>query len=291
MPRTALQLSMLAFLLAIVPAARAAEVGGHFSVGDQRVEPRHATAIRIRDQNAPRRFETYVVLSELPVDGAAAIAAFDPYTTIINDPGLREGGAIRLSIGDDGSLSSNAQLDWRGTQYVNSDRIGDLVAEITTRAADRIAGRVRYKAPVEIDGVATDLDVRFDVPVLAAARGKPLPAGGGDAGKAYLAFAAAVEKGDFAAAQRSLSAAQAPQFAKDDWESEEENASSGLDILRAWLLEKPKVGAGEAFDDHVVLEVEGEMFPGMQGLSLVRMVREDGAWRYDGGATVGMLRD
>lgn len=33
------------------------------------------------------------------------------------------------------------------------------------------------------------------------------------------------------------------------------------------------------------------MFEGMDALSNVRTVREDGAWRYDGGATIGMLRD
>jgi hypothetical protein len=129
------------------------------------------------------------------------------------------------------------------------------------------------------------------VPVLAAPRGKPMAKGGGDAGKAFLAFSAAVEKGDFATAQKALSTDMAPQFAKDDWETEEENASSGLDILRAWLLKKPKVTGGESFDGHVVLEVEGEMFEGMNALSLVRMVEQDGAWRYDRGMTAGMLRD
>ncbi len=284
--------AMLCAALAAIPnVGWGAEVSGHFSIGDQRLEPSHATAIRIRDQFAPRSFATYVVLSQNPVDGAAAVAAFDPYSTIINDAGLRDGGAIRISVGDDGSLSSNAQLGWNGTQYVNSDKIGDLTGTFTTREPARIAGRVRYKAPVEIDGVASDLDVTFDVPVLAAPRGKPLPKDGGAAGKAYLAFAGAVAKGDFAAAQKGLSAEKAPQFAKDEWETEEDNAKYGIDILNAWLLKKPKVTGGEVFDKHVVLEVEGEMFEGMNALSLVRMVEEGGTWRYDGGATVGMLRD
>lgn len=290
--RTIVPLLLLASVSMLSPGdATAAEVSGHFTVGDQRLAPAHATAIRIRDQFAPRRFATYVVLSQNPVDGAAAIAQPDPYTAIINDEGLREGGAVRLSIGEDGAISSNAQFDWSGTQYVNSTKIGDLVGEFTTRTPERIAGRVRYKAPVEIDGVATDLDVTFDVPVLSAPRGAALPKGGGDAGQAFLAFAGAVEKGDFAGAQKRLSAAKAPDFAQEEWETAEENATSGLDILRAWLLKKPKVTGGESFDDRVELEVEGEMFEGMNALSIVRMVREDGAWRYDGGATIGMLRD
>lgn len=288
--RTAVLLPVL-WTAIFVPSVSAAEVSGQFSVGDQRLEPAHATAIRIRDQFAPREFATYVVLSQQPVDGAAAVAETDAYTAIINDEGLREGGAIRLSIGDDGAIASNAQFDWRGTQYVNSTRIGDVVGEFTSRTPERITGRVRYKAPVEIDGVATHLDVTFDVPVLSAPRGEPLPKGGGDAGKAFLAFCTAVDKGNFTAAQKALSAEQAPQFAQEEWESAEENAASGLDILRAWLLKKPKVTGGESFGERVVLEVEGEMFEGMNALSTVRMVREDGAWRYDGGAKIGLLRD
>jgi hypothetical protein len=41
----------------------------------------------------------------------------------------------------------------------------------------------------------------------------------------------------------------------------------------------------------VVLKAEGEMLPGMNARAPVRMLREAGAWRYDGGAAVGMLRD
>lgn len=286
------RIALLFAAVAIFPiACPAASVSGHFHVGDQRLEPSHATAIRIRDQNAPRRFLTYVVLSQQSVDGQAAIASFDPYTTIINDPGLREAGAVRLWIGDDGAISTNAQFDWSGTQYLDSGETGAFVTEFTRRETDRIAGRVRYKEPIEVDGVASDLDVSFDVPVLSAPRGKPLPNGGGDAGKAYLAFSMAVEKGDFASAQKSLSAQQATDFAKDDWETEEENASASLELLGVALLKKAKVTGGEAFDDHVVLEVEGEMFEGVNGLSLVRMVEETGGWRYDGGARIGMLRD
>lgn len=286
--------SMILVLVGLVASCstHAAEVTGHFSAGPQRFEPAHATAIRIRDPAAPRSFATYVVLSQNPVDAAAAATKLDPYAAIINDPGLREGGAIRLSIGDGGAVSTNAQFDWAGTQYVSSTRMGDdLVGEFGARDAQRIAGRVRYKAPVEIDGVATGLDVSFDVPVLSAPRGTALPKGGGAAGKAFLAFAAAVEKGDFATAQQALSAGQAPQFAKEEWQTAEEHAASGLETLGAWLLKKPTVGGGESFPGHVVLEVVGEKYPGRNALALVRMVEEGGAWRYDESATIGLLRE
>jgi hypothetical protein len=281
----------IAGLLTAPTVVAADSVSGSFQVGDQKLKPAHVTAIRIRDPNAPRSFATYVVLSQQPVDGSAAIAELDPYTAIINDEGLREGGAIRLSIGDGGLISTNAQFDWRSTQYVSSSRFGDLVAEFTTRDAARIAGRVRYKTAQDIDGTSNNLDVTFDTAVLAAPRGKPVPKGGAEAGTAFLALAAAVERGDFAAAQAMLSTDQATQFAKEDWQSEAEHASSGLDILRAWLLKKPKVTGGESFDDHVVLEIEGEMFENMQALMLARMVKQDGTWRYDDSAKVGLLRD
>lgn len=104
--------------------------------------------------------------------------------------------------------------------------------------------------------VATDLDVTIDVPMLSARRGAPLPKGGGEAGRAFLAFAGAVEEGDFASAQKALSAAKAPDFAQEEWETAAENAASGLDILRAWLLKKPTVTGGESFGARAAFEVE-----------------------------------
>jgi hypothetical protein len=283
---------LLAFAVVLPPgAALAAGVEGGFSVGARKIEPRHAVALRIRDQNAPRSFETYVVLSENPVDAAAAAASGDPYTTIINDPGLRTGGAIRISLGDDGGNSTNAQFDWNGTQYVESSRLGGLTVKLERNDAEVVAGRVSYPQPVEVDGEPTRLDVRFEAPVFAPPRGTPLPRDGGPAGKAFLAFAKAVDGGDFDAAFALLSPDKAPQFAKEDYETAEENAASGLDILRAWGLRNSRVAGGESFPDHVVLEVEGELFEGMNALDLVRMVPVDGGWRYDGSARAGILRD
>ncbi len=288
MVRIALLFTALAAIPIVSPAA---EVSGSFSVGEDKLEPKHATAMRIRDQSAPRQFQTFVILSAQPVDAVAAIADLDPYARIINDPGLRDGGAVRIGVRRDGVVGINAQLDASGTQYVESTVLGGLEVKIEVDTDQRIAGSVRYPKPVEIDGVPTMLDVRFDTPVLSAPRGKPLAKDGGPAGKAFLAFAKAVDDGNFNAAFALLSPAKAPQFAKEEWETEEENAKDGIDILRAWGMRKSRVTAAEAFDDHVVLEVEGEMFEGMQGFELVRMVEAEGGWRYDGGARIGMLRD
>jgi hypothetical protein len=282
---------LFAFGLSLATSAAAApRVEGGFSAGERQLTPRHAVAVRIRDQNAPRSFETYVVLSENPVDAAAAIASADPYSTLINDPGLREGGAIRIGLADGGEASINAQFDWDGTQYVESSRLGGLVVELERNDGQVVAGRVRYPKPLQIDGETVNLDVRFEASVLAAPRGTPLPKDGGPAGKAFLAFARSVDGGDFDAAFALLSPGKAPDFAKEEWETAEENAASGLDILKAWGLRKSKVTGGEAFADHVVLEVEGELFEGMNALDLVRMVPVDGGWRYDGSARAGILR-
>ena len=47
---------LIAALAALPIASTAAEVSGSFSVGEQKLEPTHATAMRIRDQSAPRQF-------------------------------------------------------------------------------------------------------------------------------------------------------------------------------------------------------------------------------------------
>jgi hypothetical protein len=243
----------------------------------------------MRDQSAPRTFETYVVLSELPIDLDAALAELDPYSKIINDEALRNGGTVRISIAADGSVSTNAQLDWDGTQYIDSTKMGGLEVKIEVNDGQRVAGRVWHAEPIVQDGQSRRLDVRFDTAVRSAPRGRPMAADGGPAGKAYMAYAAAVAAGDFAKAQALMSASMAQRYAKEDYETEEENAKESIDMLQMFLLKKSRVTGGEAFDDHVILEVEGEMFGTTRGLELVRMVKVGDQWRYDDNARAGML--
>ena len=62
-------------------------------------------------------------------------------------------------------------------------------------------------------------------------------------------------------------------------------------LLGAWLpLQKMKVTGGQLRGDVAMLEVEGEMFPGTLGLSIVRMVKTGASWQFDRAARAGLVK-
>ena len=140
-----------------------------------------------------------------------------------------------------------------------------------------------------MSGETYTLDVTFTAAVSRVAAGTPLPAGGGEAGKALKALDLAIGTRNWAGIKAGLSPSQLPSFDKD-YNSPTENLDNAVDILHAWL---PKTGlkitGGEMRGDAAILEVEGEMFPGTQALYLARMVKTGAAWQLDRATLAGML--
>ncbi len=126
--------------------------------------------------------------------------------------------------------------------------------------------------------------------VASRAPGKPLPAGGGPAGKALLDLVAALGGKSLAPILAGLTPDRAKSY-QESYRTPAENLESAKDILGARLPKKPKItGAETLADDHVVLEVEGEPFANSKMLYLVEVRLVDSRWRYDDSSTVGMLR-
>ena len=70
-----------------------------------------------------------------------------------------------------------------------------------------------------------------------------------------------------------------------------ENAATAADLLTAWIpTQKMKVTGGQLRGAIAILDVEGELFPGQLGLSIVQMVQSGGGWQFDRAARAGMVR-
>src|SRR5258707_7107757 len=77
-----------AFTLIALPAI-AGEASGQFTVSKRPpIKPKYAAAYETRDQRDARKRAVEVVLSEEPVDMAAAIGELDPHTNLINQKAL-----------------------------------------------------------------------------------------------------------------------------------------------------------------------------------------------------------
>jgi hypothetical protein len=278
--------------LTIAAPIAAAGVSGEFRVGDRAIVPAHAAAYPVRDPHDPRRVVTEVVLGEGPVDADAAVAALSPHQHVINQKGL--GNYILLWVRPKGDVSMNATFAPSMTQYLDKTGggwpAGALVAELTVSGPKRVAGRVYTKQPVQTkSGESYQLDVRFDTAVTASAAGTRLDARGGEPGRAFASFYAALGRKDWAAVRSRLSHKTLALLAPGDSASEE-SRNYALEILDVWLPKKRmKVSAGELRAETAILDVEGASASGQKALYLVRMVREAGEWRFDESAMAGLL--
>ena len=281
-----------ALIVAAAAAAPAGEVSGRFTAGEKTIVPVHAAAYPVRDQRDARRIAIEVVLSEGKVDAERAALALDPHTEAINQEGLRSGGYVLLWVRPDGEVSMNATFPETMTQYVDGTRglLKGLEAELTVNTPERVAGRVRTRKPVKTAGGETyALDLTFSTAVARAPAATKLAAGAGEPGKALEALAAAIARKDGVAVRSRVGRATLASL-EADYRTAEENRTAVLEMLTAWLPKKKlRATGGELRGEVAILDVEGELFEGRTGLWLVRMLKEDGEWRFDQAAMAGLL--
>jgi hypothetical protein len=253
------------------------------------IAPTHATAYLTRDRRNARESRIEVLLSDVVVDAAAIQAAFDPHMTAINDDAIKDRNYVLLWTGADGSVGMNATFSKTMTQFID-DTSGGLHVTWTTRSAARLDGRVYSTAPIAtMDGAKYTVDLRFAVDVPQPPAGDALPAGGGDPGHALRAFLAAVAAKNWNAI-RAASSPAALQIFDKSYNTPQENAADAADLIDAWIPKQKRVVArGQLFGDSAMLDVEGETFPGMMGLSRVRMVKTGSVWQFDRAAMAGTL--
>lgn len=243
-------LAWLALLAAAAHPAVAGEASGQFKVtGRDPIRPKYAAAYETRDQRDPHKRVIEVVLSDAPVDAAAAAADLDPHTNAINQPALMDHDYILLWVRPGNDVSMNATYGARMVQFV--DMTPDaLHAEITAYTPGRVAGRVWSPQPVKTQDEEWTVDVQFAADVAPTPAGTKLPAGGGDAGKALRAMK-----------ERPITLPKGTM----------------------------KVVGGELRGDVAILEVEGKMFPKQKALYLVRMTKSGGKWVFDRATTAGFI--
>jgi hypothetical protein len=279
-------------MLALAAHAHAANTASG-SVDVQKVgtiSPQFAAGYLVRDQRNARTTETEILLSDAMVDPATIQGALDPHMIAINLDALNDRNYVLLFVRSDGLVGMNATFS-QGMKQFLSDTTNGLKAEFTARTATRIEGHVFSEAPLKtMDGTMYTVDLRFGVDVPLPPAGTALPAGGGDPGKALATFLSASQKKNWATIKAGSSVDALKIFDKS-YNSPAENAENAADLLKAWIpLEKMKITGGQLRGNVAILDVEGELFPGQLGLSLVQMVKAGTMWRFDRAARAGMVR-
>ncbi len=283
-------LALVPMALLVSAAAAAGPASGTFKASKEgAITPKYATAFPVRDSRDARTMRVEVLLSDVPVDLGNIQAALNPHMIAINADPLKDRNYVLFWVAPDGAVTMNATFSKTMTQYLD-DTTGGLKATLTTNTASRVEGRVFSSAPIKtLDGTTYAVDLKFAADIPAVPAGTRLPAGGGDPGKAFAALLAAATSKNWP----GIKAASGPSALKmfdHDYNSPAENAQSALEMLNAWIpRQKMKVSGGELRGETAILEVEGELFEGQRGLSLVRMVKTGPKWLFEEATRVGMV--
>jgi hypothetical protein len=269
----------LSLLLVGLPTASGEAPGtakGSFSIDGKAVSLSHAYAMSQPDKFDAKKTNTAILLTEKPLPAGA----LDKLTDLEGAQRGERRNSVLFVLDETGKAVR---------EVIRHDSLGDMSlqmsgmthAQVSSTAGPkgRIQGSAKTKEPEEFLDHKYQIDASFDAPVQAAMKeppvpdaktGKRLPPGGGDPGKEYLAFHAAVQKKD-ASAVRKWKPADMPDVS-------DEELKQGLELMAAMSPPKINVDDGYVAGDSAVLSVSG-IVDGEKQYGTIRMVRSEGAWR------------
>jgi hypothetical protein len=268
----AIHAGALALLLSLPATDALAGGGGHFRLGDTHVDTKYAIAV-VRDRGYDDGPQTFIYLSDFPLDAAKVAAAFDPGDEVREELGDRAGGYVRICIDAGGSECGMFYNRKQPDDSFNTSGYGKF--ELESRDDHRVAGSWVLEEPESFFDQTYDFELRFDAAVTPLP-GKPLPADGGEPGAAYRAWLAALAKGDAMALRKLASGDGAWRFPEDGASQVKESIKD----LRDGTPLQPEILRGLVDGDSAVLWVEGSDRDDIRRGGRVRMQREDGAWRF-----------
>jgi hypothetical protein len=162
-------------------------------------------------------------------------------------------------------VSGSGFMEFQPTQFTN-----ERVAGTISKASDESMGH-KYEFNVQFDTPITDA---FAAAKAAEEAGTPLPAGGGDPGKAYFEYDKAVRAGDIA---KMKAFAADEEMAK---QLDDPQAKEMIAMIKEMRAKQIKILKGTINGDNAILYVEG--VSGMGGgktTGKVQMVKKNNAWK------------
>jgi hypothetical protein len=261
--------------LCVALAANAADRGsGHFRKGEVRVEARHVIAVTVDEEGDAATAQTYVYLSNVPMDAGKVAAAFHASSAAEEQLGDGSAGYVRVCINAEGDECGLYFSHNNPSASFNSSGYGTF--KLDAAPAGRIAGQWVLAEPDDFFGETYDFDLRFDVAVTPPP-GKPLPMDGGEPAKAYRAWITAVAKGDLAVLRRLVGGDYNGWRIKSDDESD---VKAALKDLRDGTPLQAKILRGRIDGDSAVLWVEGKDRDDILRRGRVLMAKAEGDWRF-----------
>jgi hypothetical protein len=217
---------------------------------------------------------TTVVFSDRKIDAPAANAAANRGEAVEDQ--LRRDNATRVELNFeiDGTLE-NVNIVSAGSSGSQSGS-GWYTMKLARNDAKRVEGT--FKSNDEADkksGRFYDLKFALDIagpPDLGAA----LPPGGGEPAKAYMAYLAALKKGDVDALAKTMTKERSAEILAH---RSDPDFKVMFGFIQSSAMRDPKVTKGFSKGDSATLELSGKDGDGNSATSTATMMKEDGSWR------------
>ena len=277
---------VLASAVAAPALAGEGKADGTLTANGKTVKLTHAYAVRKPNPFDKKLTDAYVVFTDRAMPADKATDTFG----LMEAEGIN---AVTAEITPDKSVVSGELYSPSFKKMHQFSAVGMQKLDITTMTKDRIAGRVYIEKMQDFFDEKYTYDIRFDVPLAAGAtssaappagapaspsapaasgaKGKPLPAGGGDPGKAYMAYQKVLMSGDLAALRKSVGADQAKQMNDPDF-------PKMLKLVQAMQPKNIKITGGSSDGTTATLNATGKD-GGATSTGTIMMSLEGGVWK------------
>ena len=278
--RFALSLSLLLIVLPVL-AAGPGTASGKLTINGKTANLTHAYATRAANPFDISKQVSYIVLSDQEVPLAVLDDTPERMMKYDDDHHLS---SIELMVKDEDKQVISVDINspnLTGDSHLPSGGVRKL--ELTAMDRKHIAGRIYLAEKTDdLDNNNTyTYDIKFDAPFSAAPtepatealKGTQLPAGGGDPGKAYMAYTKVLAAGDLKALHKALAADRAKRLDEPDFKQM-------LPKIQVMQKTSIKVTGGTVDGDTATLITTGKdgKFPSN---GTITMVRESGAWKVE----------
>ncbi len=190
---------------------------------------------------------------------------------------------VEIGITKTAEFADEAKLDVYSQDIkLSADAAGNIsggtypTIVLDTTGPERFAGRIYLPEPMKFFDDTIQYDFTFSAPMSNpnAPIGEPLPAGGGEPGKAYLAWVAAVHSGDLKRVRKLVPSEMAGPLEDDD-------AKDTLAMISGMTPTSVEILGGSSDGQTAMLEVEG-MMDGEKVHGTITMEKMSDLWMATG---------
>jgi len=217
---------------------------------------------------------TTVVFADKPIDAAAANASADRGEAVSDQLRNAQATRVELNLESDGSVQ-NVNISAPGSSGSQSGS-GWYTLKLVHNDAKRVEGTFRSNDEADKkDGRFYDLKFALNLPG-APDLGAALPADGGEPGKAYRAYLAALKKGDIDALTKTMTKDRGAEIAAH---RNDPDFKMMFAFIQQSAMRDPKIVKGFSKGDSATLELSGKDGDGNNATSTATMQKEGGTWR------------